>query len=136
MTATNGKQNVNNKPADQVFSYLVERIRNEVGKGTSQTQIARNIGVSQALISLWLSGKRGGSTSLTTIMRCYRALGGDMGELLRSVLGEEVASPIVAAYEDDPEILEAIAILLTNPESSATQRWRDLTLYLSQQSSE
>lgn len=123
---------VSDATADKVFNQLVSKIRNELSKeGVTQTSLGRYMGVGQSTISMWLSGKRGGGTSFSTIMRCYRALGGDMSELLKTMLGEDVAAPLIAAYDNDPDMLEAIALLLSDPESPASQRWRDLTLYLS-----
>ena len=111
------------------FISLIQRKMSE--ENWSQSEVAKRIGVSQPMVSMWLGGQRGQRMPYDTLANAYEALGGDMQSLIEDVLGKREAAVMFALKDRDPELFECLLRLSgSNPNSAEYQKFKSDVLYL------
>ena len=101
MTSRQQKRDLIFEGALRYIRSGVERLQNE--EGLTQAQIAKMLGTTQSNVSMLTSEKRGEGIRLRTAIQAFRALGGDMAELLNEVLNQRQASVLISVADEDED---------------------------------
>lgn len=95
----------------KVWEYLVRLVRDEVER-TSQSAVAKRIGVSRSAVNRWVHGIRGERVELSNCLRIVQALGGDLAMLARDLGYKEVAQILELSREKQQTLLDLLELLM------------------------